>query len=102
MSQKYRLCHHLEGHRVKIPSGGRVRTCPYENYVLFVHYAGQRNEYQVGHALRFQPPKTGRGVFSDISVLLTFQQKYVKDLCTQDLGKSGCMFLILSSDTILK
>jgi hypothetical protein len=100
MSQKYRLCHHLERHRVKTLSGGTVRTCPYENYVLFVHYAG-RNEYQVRHALRFQPPKTGRGVLSDVSVLLTYQQKYVKDLCIQELGKSGCM-VILSSDTILE
>jgi len=89
VSQKYRLCHHLEGHRVKTLSGDRVRTCPYENYVLFVHYAGQRKEYQVGHALRFQPPETGRGVLSDVSVLLTCQQKYAKDLCNQELGKSG-------------
>lgn len=27
VSQKYRLCHHLEGHRVKILSFGRVRIC---------------------------------------------------------------------------
>lgn len=57
VSQKYRLCRHLEGHRVKSLSGGRVRTCHYENYVLFVRYAGERNEYQVGHALRFRPLK---------------------------------------------
>jgi hypothetical protein len=102
VSQKYWMCHHLEGRRVKTLSGGRVRTCLYENCVLFVHYARQRNEYQMGHAQRFQPPESGRGVLSDVSVLLTCQRKYVKDLCNQELGKSGCMFLILSSDTTLE
>jgi len=62
------------------------------------------NDYQVSHALRFQPPKTRRDVRSDVSILLTCQQKCVKDLCNQELGKSGrtSMFLILSSDTVLE
>jgi hypothetical protein len=69
---------------------------------MFAHNAGRRKEYQVSHALRFHPPETGCGVLSDVSVLLTYQQEYVKGLCNQELGNSGCMFLILSSDTILE